>query len=134
MTTPEEDMIPYIFIKFPNGDEVIAEVVSETPLSLIIRNGIQLKKVYVADKHGLKVQKSYSLSYTSLMVNNEAYVPKTSCLLIGPLKYELRSYYELLVDHHIKNKKAEAEYKYDDVENDTQTPEDQPQKEKPKLH
>lgn len=113
--TNNEEMIPYIFIKFVNGDEVIAEVVAETPLSLIIRNGIQLKKVYVADKRGLKVQKSYSLPYNTLCLNNESYVPKSSCIMIGPLKYDLRGYYEVLVAHHITEKNDKAEYKYDEA-------------------
>lgn len=102
-------MIPYVIIKYNNGDEVMAEVIDETPLTLVVRNPILTRKVFVNNDKGVKVQKMISMNYAPLAEKYKINVPKNSTNYIAILKSDVREHYEALVQYYIINKEAPVE-------------------------
>lgn len=109
-------MIPYIIIKYSNGDEVMAEVIAETPLNILVRNPIMTKKVFISNDNGVKVQKMLSMDYAPLAETHQICIPKNNCNYVAVLKSEAREHYETLVQHYIINKEAPVETVVESVE------------------
>lgn len=109
MSDDQEKMIPYIVIKFSNGDVVLAEFVEETFTAMVVRYPIHVRKAYVTNEHGVKVQKKISSKYCELAYKDEIVVQKPSCNYITPLRYQDRKYYEILVAYHFFRKRKSEE-------------------------
>lgn len=113
----DDVMIPYVVVKFSNGDIVLAEFVEETFTALLVRNAIQIRTAYVTNEHGVKVKKKMSSIYCELAHKSEIVIQKPSCNYIAPIRYPDRKYYEVLVAYHF-NKKKDDMFNFDSDDTD----------------